>query len=131
MIENGRAYFLFDGDCGICTRASDLTKQIDARHLFVVEPYQSFTEAELLKFGITYDQCNQKIQIISQSGKVYCGAFGLNYFLWQYWLFRPFIAVIYALPILLLLELFGYWLIARNRHHLSRWFGYKACLLKH
>ena len=34
------------------------------------------------------------------------------------------------LPVLLLLELIGYRIVANNRHRLSQWFGMKACLIK-
>lgn len=131
MIELGqRGYLLFDGDCGICTWASEKVKKLDQRQQFVVAPYQSIPGTELIKFGITYAQCDKKLQVISRDGKVYQGAFGLNYFLWQYFPWSVLIFFIYALPILLMLEWVAYAWVARNRHRLSQWFGFKACKLR-
>jgi predicted DCC family thiol-disulfide oxidoreductase YuxK len=38
--------------------------------------------------------------------------------------------LIYAIPVLLLLEMIGYRIVADNRHLISRWFGMQACLTK-
>ncbi len=121
---------LFDGDCGICTKSSELVKWIDASQRFVVQPYQSFSEAELAQFGITYAQCDKKLQVIAKSGKVHQGAFAVNYFLWQFFPWRILVLLLYLVPPLLLLEIFAYWLIAQNRARISQWFGLRACLLK-
>lgn len=132
MIEFGqRAYLLFDGDCGICSWSADWVRTIDRRQQFVVQPYQSFPETDLQQFGITYEQCEQKMHVITRQGKVYRGAFGVNYFLWQYWPWKALVVLIYAMPVILLAELIIYAWVARNRHRLSQWFGLKACLLKH
>lgn len=131
MIQPGQqGYLLFDGDCGICSWSAERVKQIDKRQLFVVQPYQSIPEVELRKFDITYTQCDQKLHVISRHGKVYRGAFGVNYFLWQYFPWNVLVLLVYALPILLLCELIGYAWVARNRHRLSQWFGLKACALR-
>ena len=131
MIELGQqGYLLFDGDCGICAWSAEKVKAIDRCQLFVVQPYQSFAEAELLKHGITYEQCDKKLHVISRHGKVYRGAFGVNYFLWQYFPWSVLVLLIYALPILLLCELIGYAWVARNRQRISQWFGLKACALR-
>ena len=130
MIQTGKDYLLFDGDCGICAWSSELIKRMDAKGLFTVEPYQMFAESELLKFGISYENCTKKLQVITRRGRVHAGAIGVNYFLWQLPIFRPLVILIYALPLLLLFELIGYRLIAENRHRISQWFGMKACALK-
>ena len=130
MIKDSQDYLLFDGDCGICTWSSEIVKQIDSKRRFIVEAYQRFDEAELMRFGISYENCTRKLQVITRSGRVYAGAIGVNYFLWQKLVFRPLVFLIYALPLLLLFELVGYRLIAENRHRISAWFGLKACVLK-
>jgi len=122
-------YLLFDGDCGICTWTSEVIKRIDHRHQFIVEPYQAFAESELLRFGISQDQCTRKLQVVTRRGRVYAGALGVNYFLWQQHFWRLLVISIYALPILLLLELIAYRLVADNRDRISAWFGMKACTL--
>lgn len=130
MIQANRDYLLFDGDCGICTWSSELAKRMDAKSQFAIEPYQMFTESELLKFGIGYENCSKKLQVLTRRGRVYAGAFGVNYFLWQRPVFRLLIILIYALPLLLLFELIGYRVVAANRHRISAWVGLKACTLK-
>lgn len=131
-IEVGQqAYLLFDGDCGICSWSSDWVQKMDRRKLFVVQPYQSFAETELQRFGITYEQCSQKAHVIGRGGKVYRGAFGANYIFWHYWPWKLLVLLIYALPPVLLMEVLIYAWVARNRYRLSQWFGLKACSLKH
>lgn len=131
MIELGRHdYLLFDGDCGICSYAAEVCRRMDRRQQFVIVPYQSVAEDELRKFGLSRAQCARSVQTITRRGRVYAGAFAVNYFLWRqppWWLL---VLPIYAVPPLLLLELIGYRLIANNRQRLSRWFGMQACSLK-
>jgi len=132
MIEVGKYDFmLFDGDCGICAYSAEIAKRIDREKRFLVEPYQNFPEEELMKFGINYEKCSRKIQIISRKGRVYTGAIGLNYFLFNYFPWSLLVVLIYAIPLLLLLEIVGYTIVAKNRHRISRWFGLKACLIRH
>ncbi len=129
-IEPGRDYLLFDGDCGICTWSADLARRMDRSRQFIVEPYQMFDERELARFGIDYEKCSRALQVITRKGRVYAGAFGVNYFLWRRFPWSLAVFLIYAMPVLLLFELIGYRLVADNRHRLSQWFGMKACLVQ-
>lgn len=129
-IKSNQDYLLFDGDCGICSWSSEIAKRMDGGRQFVVEPYQAFAESELLQFGITYDQCTRKLQVITRKSTVHAGALGVNYFLWKQFPWTLLVILIYALPILLVFELIGYRLIADNRHRISAWFGMKACVLR-
>lgn len=129
-IKPNQDYLLFDGDCGICTWSSEFAKRMDGGKNFLVEPYQMFDERELMRFGISYEQCTKKMQVVTRKRKSYAGAFGVNYFLWKQFPWALLVIVIYALPILLVLELIGYRLIADNRHHISAWFGLTACKLR-
>lgn len=132
------AYLLFDGDCGICSWSAQEVQKMDRHGLFVIQPYQSIPEEELLKVGITQEQCNKKIQVIARGKRVcrrgyprvYQGAFGINYFLWQYWPWKLLVIFIYAIPIVLGAELLIYAWVARNRDQLSEWLGLNACSLK-
>ena len=128
MIQPGKDHLLFDGDCGICTWCSDIAKRMNGQ--FIVQPYLMFDEAELQRFGISYEDCTKELKVITRQGRAYGGAFGVNYFLWQKPSLRPLVILIYALPILLLFEVIGYKLVAVNRHRLSAWFGLKACALR-
>ncbi|MCI0336167.1 MAG: DUF393 domain-containing protein [Acidobacteria bacterium] len=130
MIEPGKDYMLFDGDCGICTYSAEIVKKMDEDAQFIVEPYQAFPEDELKKFKITYEKCTKNLQVITSKGRVYAGAFAVNYFLWHQFPWSLLVILIYVLPVLLLFELIGYRLVQRNRYRLSQWFGLKACLLK-
>jgi predicted DCC family thiol-disulfide oxidoreductase YuxK len=105
-------------------------RQLDRRSLFIIEPYQSFAERELQKFGLSYQQCDLKLHVLTPHSKVYRGAFAVNYLLWQYRPWSWLVGLIYSLPPILLAELLAYNWIARNRHRVSQWFGLKACLLK-
>jgi predicted DCC family thiol-disulfide oxidoreductase YuxK len=130
MIEPGRQYLLFDGDCGICTWSSDVIKEMDREKRFIVLPYQMFSESDLVSYGINYERCDRALQVITQKGRVYAGALGVNYFLWRKFPWTLLVALIYAVPVLFLLELIVYRLIANNRARISAWLGMEACLLK-
>lgn len=125
-----RNYILFDGDCGICTWSSEFAREIDGGKNFIIQAYQRFSENELMRFGLSYQKCNQKLQVITSKGRIYSGAFGINYFLWKQFPWTCLVVLIYALPILLMIELILYRLIAANRGRISQWLGMKACLLK-
>lgn len=129
-VKANQDYLLFDGDCGICTWSSEVARRMDGGRHFIVEPYQMFDESELMRFGISHDQCTRKLQVITRKGKVHQGALGVNYFLWKQFPWTLLVILIYALPILLALELIGYRLVADNRHRISAWFGLTACKLR-
>ncbi len=133
LIEAGKDHLLFDGDCGVCSWSADWVKRMDRGGQFgrfVVEPYQLVAKPELMRFGIRHEDCDRALQVITRRGRVYQGAFGVNYFLWRQFPWSLLVVLIYAIPVLLLFELIGYRLVADNRHRISQWFGLKACLLK-
>jgi len=127
-IEADRDYLLFDGDCGVCSWSAEIAKRMDRQ--FIVEPYQMFDESELTRFGINYEKCSRALQVVTRKGRVYAGAFGVNYFLWRRFPWSLLVFLIYAIPVLLLFEVIGYRIIANNRHRISQWFGMRACLIK-
>jgi predicted DCC family thiol-disulfide oxidoreductase YuxK len=129
MIEVGkRAYLLFDGDCGFCAYLADVAGKMDKKRLFIIEPYQRFRSEELERFGISYEKCSRRLYAISPKGRVYAGTFAVNYFLSKQFPWSVIVVLIHLLPILLLLEVIGYWIVASNRHRISRWFGLKSCV---
>src|SRR5262245_11801453 len=131
MIElRNHHYLLFDGDCGICTSFAETARNMDRNARFVIEPYQNYPEDELKKWGITYAACTRKMQVISQAGRVYSGAFAFNYFFYHQFPWSLLLIPVYIFPIFLLLEMAGYALVAMNRHRISRWFGLRACLVR-
>lgn len=125
-----RASVLYDGDCGICTWFADFTMRVDVERRFYVEPYQQIPEQHLQDFGISYADCAKRLQVISTRGKVYGGAFAVNYFFLHYFPWSLLVGLIYLLPVLLVLEVVIYALVAKNRGRLSRRLGMKACLAR-
>lgn len=120
---------LFDGDCGICTKAAEFARRIARNGTYAVHPYQAFSEEELGRFGVTYAMCMRKIHTITKDGRVHTGAFALNHFCWRHrpWIVLPIL--IYLLPPLLLAEIVLYAVVAHNRHRISRWLGLNACAI--
>lgn len=125
-----RARLLYDGDCGVCTRIAEILQKLDAAHDFAIKPYRSFTEDDLKRNGLSYEKCRKRAYVISPSGKIYGGAFAVNYFFWKRFPWSLLVVLIYAFPPLLLAELLGYYLVAKNRYRISRWLGLEACRVK-
>ncbi|HVF09359.1 MAG TPA: hypothetical protein VNA16_01075, partial [Abditibacteriaceae bacterium] len=71
--------------------------------------------------------CARELQVIAPSGRVYRGAFGINCFLYHFFPWRLAVLCLYALPALLLGEVIGYAVVAKNRHRISRWLGLQMC----
>ncbi len=126
-IEAGRDYLLFDGDCGICSHSANVARRIDRNHRFVIEPYQDFAEAELLAFGISFGDCTKELQVITRRGGVVSGAGAINYFLWQRFPGKLLVIVIWTVPLLPLVEMAAYALVARNRRRISLLLGLEVC----
>jgi predicted DCC family thiol-disulfide oxidoreductase YuxK len=122
-----RHFVLFDGDCGICTWSADWVKRRDRRGRFAVEPYQAVGEDELRRFGLSYEDCAKKAWVVTRKGRVFGGAFAVNYVLLSLPPWMILAIAFYLIPPLLLIEVTAYYLVARNRHRLSRMFGMKAC----
>ncbi|HMB29775.1 MAG TPA: DCC1-like thiol-disulfide oxidoreductase family protein [Blastocatellia bacterium] len=125
-ITAGHDYLLFDGDCGVCSWSAGIARRMDRGRGFIVEPYQAFDETELARFGINYENCSRAVQVITRKGRVYAGAFGVNYFLWRRFPWSVAVFLVYAIPVLLLLEMIGYRIVAENRHHISQWLGLES-----
>ena len=125
-ITAGHDYLLFDGDCGVCSWSAEIARRMDRGRGFIVEPYQAFDESELSRFGIDYEKCSRAAQVITRKGRVYAGAFGVNYFLWRRFPWSVAVFLVYAIPVLLLLEVIGYRIVANNRHHISQWLGLES-----
>jgi len=131
MIDIGKHdYMLFDGECGICTAFSERARRIDHWHRFRLEPYQSFSQAELNMYGLSREKCARKVYVISRRGRLYSGAIAINFFFWHYMPWRLFVLLMYLIPIFLLFEILVYTLVAKHRHRLSAWLGMKACIVR-
>jgi predicted DCC family thiol-disulfide oxidoreductase YuxK len=121
---------LFDGDCGVCTYLADRARKIDRAHQFKIEPFQSFSEQELLRFGLDYKTCSLRLQVVSHSGRIFSGAHGVNYFLFKQFPWSILVILVYVVPVFLLLEMIGYGLVAKNREKISSILGLEGCVIK-
>jgi predicted DCC family thiol-disulfide oxidoreductase YuxK len=118
---------LFDGDCGICTRLARTAAGIDRRRRFRIEPYLAFSNEQLGEHGLSHARCARALQLVLPDGRVRSGAFAVNHFLVAYMPWRVLVVLLHVLFPVLLLEVIGYVLVARNRHRISRWLGLDAC----
>lgn len=114
-IERGREYLLWDGDCGFCRRSAEIIERLDERGNFMVAPYQSFSQSELRKVGLSYRRCARELQIVTTSGKTFGGAFAVNYFLWRQPRLKFLVILGFLFPLLLLVEVVLYQIVAGNR----------------
>ena len=121
---------MFDGDCGVCTWASDLAARIDRKkRAFTVRPFQDYSEQELEPHNIDRKNLASRLHVITPKGKVRTGAFAINAFLLAHFPWSILAVIIYLLPPLLLLEILAYRLVSRHRHRISGWLGLTACAL--
>ena len=121
-IERDREYVLWDGDCGFCRRSAQKMESLDEHRTFIFAPYQSFSPAELGKVGLDFRRCARELQVVTHSGKTFGGAFGINYFLWRQSRWKWVVALGFAFPLLMLLEILAYKIVATNRMVFSRIF---------
>ncbi len=129
IFDEKRNALLFDGECGLCRVAARFAERLDRARRFSLLPYQQISESELIRHGASGEKCSRRVYVLTARGKVFTGAFAVNYFLWHYYPWKIFVALIYIFPILLLLEIVGYAIIARFRRRLSQWLGLTACTL--
>ncbi|NUO81556.1 DUF393 domain-containing protein [candidate division KSB1 bacterium] len=129
LIKPQQNYLLFDGACGICYACAQFAQRRDRRRQFQIVPYQQIPETELLRYGTSYAKCSRRVHVISRQGKVYAGAFAVNYFLRHYFPWNLLVAAVYLVPLFLLLEMLLYALVAHQRRRLSQWLGFTACVM--
>lgn len=129
-IEHGKKYLFWDGDCGVCARSVEFARRIHCSD-FVFAPYQACGVDALNAVGLTPDRCAHELKVVAENGRVYGGAFAVNYFLWHNGAWRILVAVLYALPFLVLAEVLLYRAIAANRATLSKVLGVASCSLHH
>jgi predicted DCC family thiol-disulfide oxidoreductase YuxK len=119
-IERGRAYMLWDGDCGFCRRTIHIAQRLDESRSFTFASHQSFAESELKNVGLDHRRCARELQVVTRSGKIFGGAFALNYFLWQQPRLRVLVAPVFLFPVLFLMEVLLYKFVASNRLLVSK-----------
>lgn len=116
--------FIFDGDCGFCTRSVDWLRR-HVRPRAEVIPYQF---ADLARYGVTAEQADREALWVAADGRVFGGvrAFaGLLATASPAW--RLAGAVLDTRPVRLVAGAL-YRLVARNRHRLPG--GTPACAVR-
>lgn len=129
QIHPERATIIFDGDCGICTKFSEIARKWDTRDTFDIVAYHELPESELERYGLTYEHCQNHMQVIDETGRVFAGANGVNFIGARIGPLQYFVGLLYVFPLFLLLEWIGYELVARNRTKVSSALGLTACRL--
>ncbi len=127
MIAKNKAYVLFDGECGICTAFADWAQRLDRQKKFEIVPYQNFSEADLHRAGTSPERCARRMHVISRHGKIYTGAFAVNFFLGHFMPYALLVGLLYIIPVFLLIEIAVYALVAKHRRRISQWLGLQAC----
>lgn len=113
-LQQSVEYILWDGDCGFCRRCSQIMAHWNTTG-FVFTPYQSFSEKELKKVGLSYRQCERELQVITRTGRSFGGAFAIDYFLWRQPRLRPLVLLCCLFPPIFLLQVLAYKVVAENR----------------
>lgn len=60
---------IFDGDCGYCQRWIDRWRRY-TKNAFTAKPYQSLSDAELLKIGVDKGACEKAVHFVDSNGRV-------------------------------------------------------------
>ncbi|HLI26534.1 MAG TPA: DUF393 domain-containing protein [Chloroflexota bacterium] len=115
---------VFDGWCGICTRAVDWVRQRDADNRVLALPNQTPGLCELL--GLSRAQVDRSIWAFAPDGRAYAAAAAMNRVLrelpgWR-WLGR-----LLDLPPLLAIATPGYYWFGAHRHRFARFGASPAC----
>lgn len=105
--------FLFDADCGFCTRCAQLLTRAFARGLYEVVAWQ---DADLKAVGLSAQQCQEASWFVSKDGSLHRGSDGIGRALREgaVWM-RP-LGVLLTLPGVRALARGIYGWVAKNRH---------------
>ena len=113
-LKPGMEYVLWDGDCGFCRRCSRILANWDTTG-FIFTPYQSFSEDELKKVGLSHRQCERELKVVTRTGRTFGGAFAINYFLWRQPRLQIIVLLCCLFPPIFLLQVLAYKAVAENR----------------
>lgn len=120
---------LFDGDCGICSWASDRASSIDGQGRWSVVPYQLWSDTELQPWGLDQVACGRYLRVLMPDGSVHSGIYGIMRFMLDHPQTAALAVGVYLFPPLLWLAGVAYELVARNRREVSVALGMNACKL--
>jgi predicted DCC family thiol-disulfide oxidoreductase YuxK len=113
--EKPNGVFLYDADCGFCTRLSRVLDRISARGSYDVTAWQ---RADLDELGLTPQACSQASWFVTRSGTAFRGSDAIARALMEGFVpLRP-VGALLTLPGLRTLSRAGYGWVARNRHRM-------------
>ena len=118
MTEQYRALFVYDGDCGFCTRSIHFIQRVlrtEARHAIDFAPWQSL---DLPSHGLTQRDVREAAHLIQPAGTRLAGAAAFGYLAGQGRAGWPLLGHALRLPTVNWLANRLYRLIAVNRHRL-------------
>jgi len=105
--------FLFDADCGFCTRCSELLERASAKGAYDVVAWQ---HADLTAIGLTPEQCQEASWFVSKDGSLHRGSDGIGRALREGAIGPRPLGVLLTLPGVRVLARAVYRWVAKNRH---------------
>ncbi len=111
MEQSGLPLILWDGECGLCSRAIACVRRHDAAHLLNDMPYQLCTLDSMTPK--LREECSRALHVITPQGKVLRAGRAVLYILKH--TNHPILAWALGIPPLIWIVEAGYWLVARNR----------------
>ena len=115
---------LYDGTCGFCTRQARFAQRLGGGPARVHLLSTSVPGVLEHRLGLTRESTNRQMFVEDATGRLFGGAAAVARIVRQVPVIGP-IGYLYYLPPLKQLADIGYKLVARNRHHLSRLFGWQ------
>jgi len=120
---------IFDGECGVCQFFKEKAESRDFNQQLKFIPFQT-ADLGNLSPGLSEEMAAKSIYFIHISGERFQGAeafFEVMKRLKGIW---SILGRIFALPLFAYIAEPFYRIFARNRMHISRWFGLQHCAVK-
>lgn len=117
-------WMIWDGECGLCSHTAQWVRKKDTSRLFQIVTYQNTPRPPMT--DAIYETCKSQMVVITSDGRQINGALGILFVLQELgW--GGFAKLLTYPPIVWPIKI-GYWLVARNRGVISKWFfGGTAC----
>lgn len=113
VMNRAKGIFLYDADCGFCTKFSKLLERVSAKGTYDVMAWQN---ADLEALGLTPEACADAAWFVTNSGSLFRGSDGIGRALREGTvLLRP-LGVLVALPGIRALSHVVYRWVAKNRY---------------
>jgi len=117
-------WLIWDGECGLCSASAQYLRRRDPQRKFQIVQYQHCPSPPMTPE--IFDGASRALYAVTRDGRILRGADAV-FFAWRE-TGGGFLAAVLGNPPLIWLMRAGYWLVARNRGLISRWFfGGVAC----